>query len=68
MALREGKVTIRDPGECDCICHKQPGVMHFFPCCQMCATCLKMIRNGYGAEHNKVCDATSITIRPMEKL
>lgn len=22
-----------DDGECHCICHERPGVMHCFPCC-----------------------------------
>jgi hypothetical protein len=24
---------MKSRAECDCVCHKRPGVMHMFPCC-----------------------------------
>lgn len=42
----------KDPTLCDCICHKQKGVMHFMACCVECPDCKELI----SVDHFKTID------------
>jgi len=38
--------------ECDCSCHREPGVLHNYPCCAgRCAVCRRFIHRGSMEEH-----------------
>lgn len=41
--------------ECDCDCHRIPGMMHCMPCCGTCPYCQKNIKFLYYDEHVTKC-------------
>jgi len=42
-----------DIEECDCICHREPGVSHIMNCCFYCEKCGKNIQFAFWEMHQK---------------
>lgn len=45
---------------CDCICHREQGVVHAMACCEACA-CGQRIRNGMMDLHKVHCKQVPVT-------
>jgi hypothetical protein len=54
--------------ECDCICHTNPKIIHFMPCCYECPKCGKNIKGEWIEVHSKVCGTGREVIEKPDKM
>ncbi|MEJ7597730.1 MAG: hypothetical protein WKG01_07470 [Kofleriaceae bacterium] len=47
-----------EPTPCECICHHEPGIVHFRACCTACPQCGLLLSSGL-AKHLEICQGSS---------